>query len=273
MAETIGQGWLLSGDVKSSPLVSIITVVRRDPDGLLRTLRSVRALGLNSYEQIVIEADHAPCLDKDDVLEASGGESGLGWLVEPDSGVYDGMNRGLVAARGQWIWFLNAGDTVAPDLVAHELENMLVRAASEQATWIVGDARIIGPSGDVDRVKRSGDYSDSALRRGTYTPCHQAVLARRTEMARLGGFDCRLRLASDYRSFLLLAVRRSPLTTPIVLANYSAGGVSDRLRSRLRVEQAIARIGTIPRSRRENLLDLGKALAWGLRHQVEAKRS
>ncbi|EAR50121.1 hypothetical protein OG2516_18925 [Oceanicola granulosus HTCC2516] len=90
-----------------SPTFSIITVVRNDPAGAVRTLQSVFAQTCADYELIV--QDGASTDETSDLLRRF-----APWIdslvIEPDGGIYDAMNRALARATGDWLLFLNAGD-------------------------------------------------------------------------------------------------------------------------------------------------------------------
>src|SRR5947209_4197413 len=43
----------------------------------------------------------------------------IDWISEPDSGVYDAMNKGIQMARGDWLYFLGTDDRFyEPDVLA-----------------------------------------------------------------------------------------------------------------------------------------------------------
>ncbi len=88
-------------------IVSIITVVKNDPVGLLRTLESVRKQTYSNYELIVIDGKSTK--ETIDVIH-SNQDIISNWISENDSGIYDAMNKGLNLAAGDIIHFLNAGD-------------------------------------------------------------------------------------------------------------------------------------------------------------------
>ena len=89
-------------------------MVFNDPVGLESTIKSVVAQDFDGYEYLVIDGgSDKPTLDvikrysdKIDVV-----------VSEPDSGIYDAMNKGINLAKCQWIQFLNAGDRYANESV------------------------------------------------------------------------------------------------------------------------------------------------------------
>lgn len=86
---------------------SIITVVRNDPAGVVKTLQSVFDQQYDDYELIV--QDGASTDETSDVLRGFGS-----WIdhltIESDLGIYDGMNRALRRATGDYVIFMNAAD-------------------------------------------------------------------------------------------------------------------------------------------------------------------
>ncbi|NLX71870.1 MAG: glycosyltransferase, partial [Bacteroidales bacterium] len=99
------------------PLVSIITVVYNGELTLERTILSIMALKYDALEYIVVDGDSSDGT-KDIIKRYSKSISRL--ISEPDKGLYDAMNKGLAIAKGEYVWFLNAGDEVArPELLKH----------------------------------------------------------------------------------------------------------------------------------------------------------
>lgn len=271
MRAHVGLGWIEGPwETRDCPLISVITVVRRDRDGLLSTLRSVAESGLTNFEQIIIEGDAESCTSVADVRRTLGSQAALSWCVEPDSGIYAAMNKGMIAARGDWIWFLNAGDLVASESDGPPLEAFLVNVAPD-AAWVVGSAKVVNASQGELRRKAGEDFSSGALRSGRYTPCHQAVLVRRLEAARVGSFDENLRLVGDYAMFLQLDARSEPAIYPGDIADYQDGGLSGRHLYRRRFEQALVRARLVQEAKHLKALEFARAMAFSLRHSLQTK--
>ena len=74
-----------------------------------RTILSVLSQSYPNIEYILIDG-----ASKDKTVEIiKQYESGIAsWISEPDKGLYDAMNKGLKRATGDYVWFLNAGDTL-----------------------------------------------------------------------------------------------------------------------------------------------------------------
>jgi glycosyltransferase involved in cell wall biosynthesis len=98
-------------------LVSVITVVLNDAEGLQQTISSVRGQTYDRIEYVVV--DGASTDGTLGVIEAN--SSAISKRIsEPDKGIYDAMNKGVSVSTGEWIVMLNAGDIFfAPTSVEH----------------------------------------------------------------------------------------------------------------------------------------------------------
>lgn len=177
-----------------SPLFSIITVVRNAPSELRVTLESVKAQTCGLYEQIVI--DGASTDATPDVARNSGIDN-LTLISEPDKGIYDAMNKGLALAQGDYVMFLNAGDTLAGAGTLQAIADVVMDRAYDYPGVVYGQTRIVdtgrnalGPrhlvAPDVLTVR---SFADGMV------VCHQAFIVLRKLAER---FDTRYRYSADY---------------------------------------------------------------------------
>ncbi|MBT8256011.1 MAG: glycosyltransferase [Bacteroidia bacterium] len=97
------------------PIISVITVNYNNASGLENTLQSVAAQSLEDFEYVVVDgnsSDHSK-----EVLSVYSKDI-TRWISEPDTGVYQAMNKGIRLANGKYVLFLNSGDTfVGPDVL------------------------------------------------------------------------------------------------------------------------------------------------------------
>ena len=97
--------------ISTFPRLSIITVTRNARTALLRTARSIAPLAARlDLEWIVVDGASG---DGTRMWLESRDEPWLRGTSEADAGLYDAMNKGIDRARGQFLWFVNAGDEVA----------------------------------------------------------------------------------------------------------------------------------------------------------------
>ena len=102
----------------SAILFSIVTVVRNDKKGLELTLNSLRKQTYTAIEHIVIDGvstDGTIDVIKNNLDRISK------WKSEPDSGIYDAMNKGKNMASGDFVVFINAGDVFFTDTVLADI--------------------------------------------------------------------------------------------------------------------------------------------------------
>ncbi len=150
-------------------------------------------------------------------------------IYEPDKGIFDAMNKGLAAARGEYVLFLNADDfLVARDSLALALTGC-ARGGADNPDLIVGDAAM----GDVGRVglwrhRRVPRLLGRVRGFGMY-PVHQAQFSKRRLLQAVGGFDARLRLAADVNQYYDMERRFRPSTriVGVDIAFMQAGGAAN----------------------------------------------
>ena len=90
-----------------SLLISIITINLNNKYGLIKTVNSVRAQEYKNIEFIIIDGG-----SNDGSLEYIKAENKKFnyWISEKDNGIYDAMNKGIIQAKGDFLFFLNSGD-------------------------------------------------------------------------------------------------------------------------------------------------------------------
>ena len=132
--------------------ISIITIVRNDPQGLRRTAKSVIEQSSGPVEWIVVDGDSGP--ETQVVLEEIRGYcSSL--VSEPDDGIYDAMTKGFSRSGCPWIIFMNAGDSFADPNVLGDA--MAILEGSPERSIVYGDAIESPPVGEA-RVRRAPGF-------------------------------------------------------------------------------------------------------------------
>ena len=102
--------------------LSIITINRNNATGLEKTMRSVATQTFKDFEYIVV--DGASTDGSVDVIKKLEPEfKHLKWVSEPDSGIYNAMNKGMRMASGEYFQILNSADCLASEDV---IERMLL---------------------------------------------------------------------------------------------------------------------------------------------------
>ncbi len=124
------------------PLFSIITVCYQAAEALQCTLISVQSQDFSDYEHLVIDGG-----SQDGTLEYLKAQKApqLKWISEPDKGLYDAMNKGLAAAKGQFVWFVNAGDLIED----RDVLSRLAKLVTPETDILYGDVLMVSPEGNV----------------------------------------------------------------------------------------------------------------------------
>lgn len=104
--------------------LSIITINLNNASGLRKTIESVVSQSSSDFEYIVIDGGST---DGSIEIIKEFADRITYWVSEPDEGIYQAMNKGILQAKGEYCQFLNSGDwLVANDVIARMLHQMPV---------------------------------------------------------------------------------------------------------------------------------------------------
>jgi len=100
------------------PKLSIITVNLNNAEGLRKTIESVVTQTFTDFEYIIIDGGSTDGSVEIIKLYA---DKITYWVSEPDKGIYNGMNKGIMVAKGEYCQFLNSGDWLVNENVLKEV--------------------------------------------------------------------------------------------------------------------------------------------------------
>lgn len=91
------------------PKISVITVNLNNVEGLKKTVASVFSQSFKDFEFIIIDGNSTDG-SKEYIAEISANVTRS--ISEPDTGIYNAMNKGIRLTKGDYVYFLNSGDTL-----------------------------------------------------------------------------------------------------------------------------------------------------------------
>jgi putative colanic acid biosynthesis glycosyltransferase len=192
-------------------LISIISINYNNFYGLKKTIESIKSLNFTNFEYIVIDGDSIDN-SKDLILKSSIIDK---FIIEKDSGIYDAMNKGARLASGRFIYFLNSGDIVLPDVFTElcQIKNIFDHDVIYGSTKSFS-SESIDFSRDLNVI-----YYDIPF-------CHQSVLLNREVFMKFN-FSNNYKLAADYHLFLNVFLSgHSFYRTNIIFSKIDITGVS-----------------------------------------------
>lgn len=115
------------------PLITIITVTYNSVNTLEKTINSVINQTYPNIEYIIVDGNSND--GTIDIIKKYCNKISR-WISEPDNGVYDAMNKGIKLAKGEWLNFMNSGDTFASNQVLEKVFNQIY---AEETKFIYSD--------------------------------------------------------------------------------------------------------------------------------------
>lgn len=205
----------------AQPLFSIITITFNAASTLPPTLRSVAEQTFTNYEYIVVDGasrDNTVAL-----VEAS--QLPVRMVSELDKGLYDAMNKGLKMATGEYLIFLNAGDSFhTPDT----LQRVAEAIGNNRPGVVYGETAIVDANRNflmMRRLRAPESLSWRSFANGMLV-CHQAFIARRDIAPQ---YDLKYRYSADV-DWCIRCMKQTDelLNTHLTLIDYLNEGETTR---------------------------------------------
>ena len=205
-------------------LLSIITITYNAEQFLERTIQSILAQTDQNFEYIIVDGK-----SKDGTLRiASTYKNRVNQLIsEPDEGLYDAMNKGLKLAKGDFVWFMNAGDEINDK----ETVSRIAQSVSEQIDVLYGDTYFVNNEGEIQglrseitphRLPKNLKWQDMKL---GMLVCHQSFIARKS----IAPFYMKNNLSADIDWEIECLKRAKEVKyLDFVVSKYLTGGVSNQ---------------------------------------------
>lgn len=203
--------------------ISVITVAYNSANTIEHTLHSIASQSYPEIEHVVV--DGASSDDTLAIIQRQTRQPDT-LISEPDHGIYDAMNKGIRASRGEIVGFLNSDDLFAHDDALADIARIFTDPTVDAC---YGDLVYVSrDNSTVVRYWRSKPFSKGRFARG-WCPPHPTFYVRKSAINRLGLFNTDFRLAAD-AEFLMRYLEVGGIRVdyiPEVLVRMRLGGATN----------------------------------------------
>jgi glycosyltransferase len=205
--------------------VSLITATYNSRATIADTIRSVTSQTYSDIEHVIIDGSST-----DDTLEiVRSTPNRISKIIsEPDKGIYDALNKGIINSCGDIIGILHSDDLLASDIIIEEICRKFVQTTAD---IVYGDLIYVRNMNKdiIVRYWRSRPFDRSLLYKG-WMPAHPTMFIRREVYMKYGQYDLQYNISSDYDLILrLMQIRDLKFEyLPIVITKMRMGGASNR---------------------------------------------
>lgn len=181
---------IIKEDSEKYPLITYVTVVFNRRDTLLKCMKSIWNQQYPNIEYIIIDGNSTDGT-KELIIENS--EKIDYFISQPDHGIYDAMNKGIMLAKGRFICFMNSDDQCTQDAA----QTVIDLYKETEADVICGSRKLIENGKEVYEIK----YPRYPVKRSVFRYIqmfHQATYAAQKVFDTVGYFDEKYNLLADW---------------------------------------------------------------------------
>jgi glycosyltransferase involved in cell wall biosynthesis len=201
-------------------LISVITVNLNCANGLDATIQSVIAQDFLDFQYIVIDGGSTD--ESKSIIEKYSCKIDH-WVSENDSGIYNAMNKGISAACGKYLLFLNSGDTLYSTTTLADISRHL----EDEFDLVYGDILVVKQNSSYRKVypeKLSFNYFMKD------TLPHPGCFIRRALFKSVGLYNENRKIVADWEFFLQAVIlsRATYLHVDSIVSNFVYDGISSK---------------------------------------------
>ena len=224
--------------------LSVITINKDNAAGLKYTVNSVLTQTVQDFEYIIVDG-----VSKDgsldvihDLINKHDEALSVKWISEPDSGIYNAMNKGIRMATGEYLLFLNSGDSFASEDVVGKFND-----AEFVADIVIAKCNMQKDGVTVWTYIPKKNYTFGTLY--FYGIAHQASFIRKKLFEQYGFYDESYKYNGDIEFWYRTIIDQKVPTQPFdfTVSNYVLGGMSDVCKDNLDFKEEHKRILSNPR--------------------------
>jgi glycosyltransferase involved in cell wall biosynthesis len=196
--------------------LSVITINRNNSEGLRRTIESVSNQTFKDFEYLII--DGASTDESIKVIEEHN-KHFFYWVSEPDTGIYNAMNKGIKKANGEYCLFLSSGDYLLNDTVLEDVFSLNPTQDIVYGSILMSDGvRFIYPD--------ESEITFSYFLKGTLP--HPCSFIKTSLFTKIGLYDEDLKIVSDWKFFLLATCKFNVKIKKVdlIIAVFDLNGIS-----------------------------------------------
>lgn len=209
---------------KHTNLISIITVVYNGEKFIENAIQSVINQTYKNIEYIIIDGDSK---DKTvDIIKKYEHKISY-WISEKDSGLYDAMNKGIKATKGDIIGIINSDDFYADDTVLEKVQALFEKNPKTQAIY---SDLVYVDADDTNKVVRYWNSDNIKSFKSGWHPAHPTFFVKRDLYEKYGLFDTSFKISADYELMLRFIEKNKILLDylPQITVKMRIGGVSNK---------------------------------------------
>lgn len=206
--------------------ISIITVVYNNEKTIKDAIESVLSQTYKNIEYVIIDG-----MSKDNTVSIiKKYEDKLGYFIsEKDAGIYDAMNKGIIAATGDVIGILNSDDLYQDTTV---INSVMTQFNQNPSLDIVFGDLLYVKSNNVNKIVRnwkSKSYNNNFFENGNVPP-HPSLFVKKKVYNEAGLFNLDLKLAADYEFMLRIFKKHNFKSNYInkVIVKMRLGGATNK---------------------------------------------
>ncbi len=202
------------------PLISIIIPTYNSTSTIKNCLDSISKQDFNDYEVIIIDGDSTD--ETIDIVKSYEMLPALKLYSEPDKGIYDAMNKGILNAEGEYLYFLGSDDSLYNENVLSLIAGQLKKT----------NAKVL--YGNVMMQRHNKNINEGFIHAGEFdlkrllsdNICHQSIFYHNVVFKSIGDFSLKYPVFADYDLNLRCFANYKFHYTNTIIANFTIGGTS-----------------------------------------------